>query len=314
MTFFDWNDIRFFLAVARQASLSAAARALRVDHTTVARRIAALEAHLGLPLFHRLPRGWKPTVEGEALRARAERLEAEALGIERAALDVGPLTGPIRLTAPPLLADRILLPALLAFQRDNPGITLDLNTNSFSLNLSQGAADLAVRVGWPRESGLIARKLCDIAYGLYARTDCLGPAALPVLGLDDTWLGTGQRTWLDTRRPDTPPPLVASDVSTLLAAARLGWGSVLLPCFVADDAPELSLVPGEAPPDRPLCLILHADIRRAPRIRALADHLITTITAAAPLLARRPQRKTAPEAGGRSSSIERPRELPPGEA
>lgn len=286
MTVFDWNDIRFFLAVARNASLSAAARALRVDHTTVARRIAGLEAHLGLHLFHRLPRGWKLTAQGEALLARAERVEAEALGVERAALEVGPLTGPIRLTAPPILANRLLLPALYAFQRDNPGITLDLNTSAFRLNLSQGAADLALRVGWPQETGLIARKLCDVAYGLYARVDRLNAEGMPLLGLDDSWQRTEQRAWLDTRRTGHVAPLAADDVGTLLAAARLGWGAVLLPCFAAADAPELELVPGQQPPDRPLCLILHADVRRAPRVRALADHLIQVFTAAAPVLGR----------------------------
>lgn len=286
MTPFDWNDIRYFLAVARKASLSAAARALRVDHTTVARRIAGLEAHLGLHLFHRLPRGWKLTAQGEALLVRAERLEAEALGMERAALEIGPLTGPIRLTAPPILANQLLLPALLAFQRDNPGITLDLNTSAFPLNLTQGAADLALRVGWPQETGLIARKLCDIAYGLYARADGLEVARPPLLGLDESWQGTDQRAWLEAHQAGAIPPLAASDVGTLLAAARLGWGTVLLPCFAAAAVPDLALVAGEQPPDRPLCLILHADVRRAPRVRALADHLIQTFTAAAPLLGR----------------------------
>lgn len=293
MASFDWNDIRFFLAVARDASLSAAARRLRVDHTTVARRIAALEAHLGLHLFHRLPRGWKLTPQGQALLPQAERLEAEALSVGRAALEVGPLTGPIRLTAPPILANRVLLPALHAFQQKNPGITLELDTSAFPLNLSQGAADLAVRVGWPQETGLIARKLCDIAYGVYARTE-LAEADLPLLGLGDGWQGSSQQTWLDTERAGRLAPLAAGDVSTLLAAARLGWGAALLPCFAAADAPDLSLVPGHQPPDRPLCLILHADVRRAPRIRALADHLIATFTAAAPMLGQRPPVRESP--------------------
>ena len=127
--------MRYFLVLAREGSLSAAARRLGVEHTTVARRADALEQSVGVRLFDRLPRGWRLTAEGQALAERAERMEQEAAGFARAAAGAGSLRGTVRISAPPTIASHVIAPNLTALRRQWPGIDVVLLGEKRNANL-----------------------------------------------------------------------------------------------------------------------------------------------------------------------------------
>jgi len=166
---FDWNDARYFLAISRLGSLSAAARHLRVQQSTVGRRLAALEAALAARLFERTPDGYVPTGAGEALVQRAERIEAEALAAERElAGREGRVAGSVRVTAPQAFGFGFVVPLLAKLHAEQPDVLVELVADNSALNLSRREADLALRIGRPLQPHLVMRKLSDIADGLYA--------------------------------------------------------------------------------------------------------------------------------------------------
>src|SRR5205085_2079523 len=147
----DWDNLRFFLALAETGSLSRAARQHRVDHTTVARRIEALEAELGVRLVERLPRAYRLTAEGEKVRERAKKIEAGVSEIARLAKTAS--TSPeriVRVSGPPTLLSGFLAPRLLPLQNEHAGLRIDLVGEARLVSLSQGEADLALRLVRPR--------------------------------------------------------------------------------------------------------------------------------------------------------------------
>ncbi|WP_374337927.1 LysR family transcriptional regulator [Leeia sp.] len=278
----QWDDIRYFLALARQGSLSAGARWLNVEHSTVSRRVGQLETTLGLRLFDRLPRGWQLTQEGENLLPQALAMEAAMLSLQRTAHVQHALSGPVRLSAPPQMLNHILLPLLQPFRLRYPEIQLILLGEQRRARLEQGEADLALRLDEPNTPDLIARSLCQLGYGLYGLTQWQHAADSErvFLGFDDSLAGMSLKVWLDTHAADRPFALRSNDLETLFQAARQGLGVALLPHFLAKRAPELVHLSASAPADKPLYLLMHPDVRRAPRVRALADYLITTLPAA----------------------------------
>jgi len=146
----DWDDIRYFVELARQEKLSATARVLRVEHSTVARRIGMLEARLGVRLFDRMPKHWILTVEGEALLAQARRVEDEALAFARAGAGAATLRGVVRLSAPPVFASAFLVPRLGALRARWPGIALEISgeirpSNSLSSRTTSALSDRDIR-------------------------------------------------------------------------------------------------------------------------------------------------------------------------
>ena len=169
----DWNDARLVLAVSRTGSLTAAAKVLRVDHSTVFRRLTALEARLGLHLFERGPGGaYRPTTAGVRAALAAERMEDEALGMARdLAGQDRRLTGRLRVTCSETLAYRLLTRHIARFRAVQPGIVVELVVDSRVLNLSRREADVALRVARPREGDLWGRKLADVAWTAYGAAD-----------------------------------------------------------------------------------------------------------------------------------------------
>ena len=165
---FEWSDLRPFLAVARAGSLSAAARALGVNHSTVFRRIAALESALDVRLFDRLPNGYCLTAAGEEMLARAERVEAEVLGIDRriAGQDVRP-QGSVRVSTADTIAYGLLPRHLMSFREANPGITVELAVESRFVNLTRREADVALRPSRDPDGDMVGRRVSDIAFAVY---------------------------------------------------------------------------------------------------------------------------------------------------
>src|SRR5512146_1243587 len=165
----DWGDLRFFLELSRSGSLSGAARRLKVDRNTVGRRVASLEEALGLALFERGPQGWTRTAAGDELAALASRVEENVLALARHA-DAADrdMAGTVRLTTATHICAQLLVPSLPLLHERHPRLLLEVAVDQRIFDLTRREADLALRLGRPREAGLVMRKLGDLAYGLYA--------------------------------------------------------------------------------------------------------------------------------------------------
>ncbi|UTH75270.1 LysR family transcriptional regulator [Chromobacterium sp. IIBBL 290-4] len=278
----QWDDVRYFLALAREGSLSAGARTLGVEHSTMSRRIGQLEAALGLRLFDRLPRGWQLTQEGENLLPQALALESGIAAMRQAAAEHNALAGQVRLTAPPQLLNHVLLPLLPAFRQRYPEIDLVLLGEQRRARLEQGEADLALRLDEPNTPELIARPLAQVGYALYgaARWRETADSERLFIGFDDSLAGLSLKRWLDQHAGERRVALRGNDLDTHFQAAKQGWGIALLPHFLARGASELVLLDSPPPPDKTLYLLMHPDVRRAPRVQALADFIADALPAA----------------------------------
>ncbi|MGC0155716.1 LysR family transcriptional regulator [Chromobacterium vaccinii] len=275
----QWDDVRYFLALAREGSLSAGARTLGVEHSTMSRRVGQLEAALGLRLFDRLPRGWQLTQEGENLLPQALALETGMAGMLRAASAQHALSGQVRLTAPPQLLNHVLLPLLTTFRQRYPDIDLTLLGEQRRARLEQGEADLALRLDEANTPELIARPLAKVGYALYGTTRWreTRPGERLFIGFDDSLAGMFLKRWLDQHAGERRVALRGNDLDTHFQAAKQGLAVALLPHFLARSAPELIQLDSPPTPDKTLYLLMHPDVRRAPRVRALADFIIDAL-------------------------------------
>src|SRR5712671_7427007 len=167
-TALDWEDVRYFVALARYGTLSATARGLRVNHATVARRVTSLETLLGRPLFDRRANGYALTAEGKAVLDEARSMDEAALSVLRR-LDAGTeLSGLVRLSVGRVLAERFLIDRLRRFHERYPAIDLEVIGRSRVVSLARREADVALRYGSPKNSELVARRVARIGFGLYA--------------------------------------------------------------------------------------------------------------------------------------------------
>jgi DNA-binding transcriptional LysR family regulator len=194
----DWDNLKFFLALAETGSLSRASEKLRVDHSTVARRIEMLEHDLGVRLVERLSRSYRLTAEGERVRDRARQIETNVADIARFAhsVDRSPQRV-VRISGAPTFVSQFLAPRLLRLQQ--PGWRIELVGEARQVSLSQGETDLALRMTRPAEKGVIARRLAVVAYGLYGSRDYLancGDNAQDFLGYDESLDNLPQQRWL----------------------------------------------------------------------------------------------------------------------
>ncbi|MCM2334169.1 MAG: LysR family transcriptional regulator [Anaeromyxobacteraceae bacterium] len=288
----DWSGLKDFLELCRTGSLSAAARRLGVDRNTVARRVAALEGTLGLTLFERGPQGWIRTAAGEELAGLAGRVEEDVLALARHAdARDRAVEGTVRLTTAMHLAAWLLAPALPALRARHPGILLEIAADQRTFDLTRREADLALRMGRPRDSGLVARRLSPVAYGFYAGRGYprAGRAAVDLgadlfLGFDDTLASVPQERWLTRLAPGRHVVFRSNSTAALLAAARAGLGVALLPRYLADAEPGLARLAGPEPVEHELWLLVHGDLRRAPRVRAVIEWVDELVARARPSL------------------------------
>src|SRR6516164_8311368 len=197
----DWEDIRYFVALARNGTLSATARALRVNHATVGRRIASLETLLGRALFARRAAGYALTAEGKAVLGEASAMDKATLSVLRL-LDAGTeLSGLVRLAAGRVLAERFLIDRLRAFHERYPAIDLEVTGGSRVVSLAKREADVALRYGPPKDSELVARRVATISFGLYVSRpfrDRLNAGQPPTfIGFDEQSEFIAEAAWLD---------------------------------------------------------------------------------------------------------------------
>jgi DNA-binding transcriptional LysR family regulator len=266
----DWDHLRFVLAAGRAGTLAGAARRLGVDQTTVGRRLAAAEAALGARLFDRVAGRLRPTATGLAALARAERMERAAADLAGDLAGAG--GGSVRLTAVPLLANRLLVPALPALVAARPGLRLELLAEPRNLNLTRREADLALRLARPQQGGgTLARRIGRLDYAVYGprggHAGRRGAAPLPWIGYEEGLAHLPPARWLATAEGPRAA-LAVQDAETLWQALLAGLGRSLLPCRLAEGEPRLRrLDPGVAL-SREVWLLRHADQRGEPAVEA----------------------------------------------
>ena len=292
----DWSDLRFFLEVARTGTLAAAGRALGVESTTVGRRLAALERDLGATLFSRTPDGLVVTLAGEAIRAAGEEMETAVLrGEQRAQNADRKASGQVRVATTEMLGELVVLPALRDLHERQPQIRVHLVTGTGRLDLARREADVALRYVRPDGGDLVARRAGVIAFAGYASkrylaehgrpTRATGFARHDLVGLD---VGPrGFRLGILDGEPFREGRVVlrTNSVLMLLSAVRLGLGIGPLPCALARPDPTLERVPALAPIELDeLWLVVHADVQRTSRVRAVIDAIEARMAAIAPEL------------------------------
>jgi DNA-binding transcriptional LysR family regulator len=277
----QWDDVRFFLAVTRAGSLSGAARALDVGHVTVGRRIALLEKRLGVTLLNRTPDGFATTSAGEAILRQCVAMENAALDLERIAAGRDSLvTGSVRVTTTEALGYQLVAPAIAALQQAHPGLQVHLIVGVRSLDIARRDADLAVRFARPAASDLVCRKLGEVGFSLYASRGYLARSGIPKRGRGlsgyDLINFTGAPTatspfFLGESLEGARIALRCDNPLIQLKAAANDAGIAELACFLGDASSDLvRLWPNEPPARRTAWLIVHQDMRRSARIRAVS--------------------------------------------
>ena len=275
----DWEDVRYFVALSRHGSLSATARALRVNHATVARRVANLEQALRRPLFERRPDGYVLTAQGRTVLGEAAAMDEAALSVLRGADTDAALNGLVRLTAGRALSDGFLIDRLDKFHVRHPEIDLELVADARIMRLARREADIALRFGTLKDSDLIARRIGTIAFGLYASPSCrdgIKAGRTPTfIGFDRDSDSIAEASWLTRQFGDARFSFRAGNQMSQAAAARAGYGIALLPRYLAARDPgivQISL--GKRLPTRDLWLLMRRELSRVPRVRAVADYLV----------------------------------------
>jgi DNA-binding transcriptional LysR family regulator len=278
----DWEDIRHFLAVAQSGTLSGAARKLKVDHATVSRRLAALEAALDVRLVDRLPRSCRLTTIGTQVFERAVEMESGAHGISRLAKAAhAPLVGRVTLSAPPVLVTHLLAEHLARFRVDYPDIRLSLPAQGQQVSLSRREADVAVRLVRPDEAGNVTRKIGKMSFGLYAYRSYAhlpAPERWQFIAFDQTYADMPQQRWLLGIAGDRPVACELNHISEHLIAVRAGVGVAGLPCFLGDREHDLVRIYDDVPSfSREIWLVVHRDLRKTPAVRAVMDFVAAVV-------------------------------------
>lgn len=289
----DWDDVRYFLAVARGGSVRAAAEWLGVNHSTVLRRIAHLEDGLGAQVFEKLPAGYRLTAAGgEILEIAAEmeassnRLESRVLGRDQA------VRGSLRVTLSPTLATHLIMPDFADFGRLHPEVEIEILSSDQPVNLTNREADVAMRVVYDRKSlplnlhGLKGPELAGCAYLSRNLLEAFkdgkaGPIRWIVKAID------GLADWTrESQIPAVAAPLRTTDAGAQIAAVRAGLGMATLPCFVGDSEPQFVRVPGIGVRlHGTVWLLTQGDTRKTKRVQLFTEFMSRRLAAHAPLLA-----------------------------
>lgn len=282
----DWDDLRIFLAVSRAGTLARAASALAINATTVGRRLEKLEETAGARLFDRTPEGYSLTRAGHELLPRAERMEGEAMALERAISGADKrAAGLVRLSVTEMLGTRFIAPHLTRFHERHPEILLDLSCTSRSVQLARREADIALRLAQPREENLVVKKLTAIDLGLYAAPSYLQAHGRParharaldghdVIFFADARPFAVENDWLAARLGSGRIVMRSDSVSAIFSATVSGLGIGLIPVIVGDaDAGLERIESDDAPEPRVVWQAVHRDLARAARIRAVLDFL-----------------------------------------
>jgi len=274
----DWEDLRHFTVFAQAGSLAAAARQLRVEHATVARRIAALEAALGLKLVDRRARAYVLTADGERIAGLGRQMAEGADAVARAATaGQHALAGRVSLSVPPATAASELAPHLGELRRRHPAIHLLLIAETRMASL-RNETDLALRLARPDDPELVVRRLRRIGFSWFAAPDYLArtpPERYEFIGYDESLDDSAQQKRLFEFAAGRPLVLRSNSADVQRAAVRAGVGIALLGDFRENlEDPRMTRLALPLPKlERDLWLVVHRDLRQAPAVRAVAEFL-----------------------------------------
>ena len=294
----DWNDLRYFLAVARSGSTLAASRQLKVSQATVSRRITVFEDAVGVELFARGPAGYALTQRGQDIVPLAEAVETAVAQVTDAiAAQTRRVSGEVRLTTVESAANAWIIPALRTLRGTHPDIAVEVITSDANLDLARGEADVAIRFGArPTQESLIVRHLTDLEECFYAHrelivemgrpADVADLARFPLVGNSPSRVGFGNE-WITTHAPGARFVQRVNTLSGIISSVRAGLGVALMPTLIGDGLKNLVRV---TPPidelSTPCWLVTTDGARRQPHIRAVIDCVVAYIeeTSRAPTL------------------------------
>lgn len=277
----EWSDIRVFLAIARGGTLGAAARNLAQTQPTMGRRLSALETTVGHKLFQRTKDGFVLTDEGNSMLEPAERMEEEALAIQRRlAGQAHQLEGGLRITSSDWFGVHVLTPVLADFSAQHPKITVELLTDARMFSLTRREADLAFRIRPFNEPDIVSRKLLHMQYGVYTRKGIERSVSengegTCLIALETGFTGIPDDSWLQTMLPKARIVFRSNSRDVQAKMCMQGVGISVLPTALGDSLVGLERLDlGEQPPGRDMWVGYHRDLRRLARLRALLDLVI----------------------------------------
>lgn len=284
----DWNDLRYFLSVARTGSTLAASKHLKVSQSTVSRRITALEEQIGFKLFVRRPSGYELTPRGCSVLPTAESVESAIMAFsDGIAAESRRLAGTVRVSTVESAANAWVIPAVGLLRERHPEIRVEVLTSDRYVDLARGEADVAIRFGSrPTQDTLVVRHLVDMLESFYAATQLVTRLGEPstiadlarfpmVAPTDDESL---LNRWLREQLPGAEIAHRSSSLSSIIAAVRSGLGAAILPCMMADAIPGLTrLLPPIESLTTPGWLVTTDEARRQPHIRAVIDSMVEQI-------------------------------------
>lgn len=279
----NWDDVRIFLAVARNGQILGAAKALGLNHATVARRLSALEEALGSKLFVRRTNGSSLSAEGERFISHAEHVESVMLAASAALGADSQVEGTVRVGTPDGFGVAYLAPRIRELLEQHPGLRIELVPVPRVFSLSRREADIAVTLERPKEGRLVARKLTGYRLGLYAETGYLARNGRPkepddlvnhmLVGYVDDLLYASSLNYTSELFPGWQSTLSVSSAMGQTAAVRSGAGIGILHAFMASSYPELEPVLPELGLTRNYWTVVHEDLRGIRRISVVADFL-----------------------------------------
>ncbi|KGD73008.1 hypothetical protein HA49_12445 [Tatumella morbirosei] len=276
----DWDDIRFFLNVARSQSLTKSSAQLHVSQSTVSRRIQSLEQRLQVSLFTRHQSGYYLTESGRELLQYAEQTEESILRLENhlTGTDRRP-EGNVRLATTDLLASQLIIPALPEFKRQYPRIRLEIITGIAEVSMSRHDADLALRMVRPQQNTLKVRRAGEICWSVLGHQDYLhrspSETQWQFVCWDSAWQHLPSARWVSEHFPQAESALVTTSLNHQLSAVNAGLGVAVLPDFVTRHYPQL-----QAAGDRQqiyretLWMVSYGELLESARVRAVADFLL----------------------------------------
>jgi DNA-binding transcriptional LysR family regulator len=294
---FDWNDLRYFLAVARYGSTVAAAKALNLSQSTVHRRLVELEKRIGRDVVIRHATGYRLTQFGIELQPWAEQVEKAITSLERhlVAADDTP-TGTVRVTCSESIGYRLMQsPLLETFHNRHPGLRVELIMSDHFLDIAKGEADVAIRAGVPNEESLVGRKIANVPWALYCSRGYLARygrvertediAGHSVIEFDGDIRDHHAAKWLRSVAPTARVVARSNTVPGLLMTVKSGAGLAPLPMPLAMQEADLVSVLGPVPGlYSPIYLLTHPELRHMPRVRTFFDFIIAEIDSVRPVL------------------------------
>ena len=286
---YDWNDLRYFLELSRQGKLVRAAARLHVDHTTVSRRITALEKELDVRLFDRSPRGYQLTDAGTRLLPLAEEIEARSTRLYQdiAGKDAR-LSGTVRVSMPEALGSQVIAPHIAEFRRVHPDIEIELVAETRHMSLSRREADIAINLARPQSGRLIAWKLCDYRLRLYGAKDYLARTP-PIESVDDLsdhvfvsyiddLIELPELRFFESTIRNAHVVFRSTNVSAQFNAILNAAGLGMVHCFMALNQPRLDVIlPRDISVERSYWLLVHEDLRHVARVDAVCDFITSVL-------------------------------------